>query len=144
MPARTADATSQPGRRGDQNATPSTQAIAVGELTAVVSAPKARTQLLPPKPKELERTKGRDSGAASTWIWGPQAGSSTVVFSMPGVQPLSRVARLIAASRKPAAPSAWPVQPLVELAWVDAGNIPATTAASTSSLRALAVPCRLM
>ena len=44
----------------------------------------------------------------------------------------------------PAAPSVWPVTPLVELAWVRAGKRRATSAASTSSFLALAVPCRLM
>jgi hypothetical protein len=44
----------------------------------------------------------------------------------------------------PAAPSVWPVKPLVELARVVAGNRSATAAASTSSFFAVAVPCRLM
>ena len=48
------------------------------------------------------------------------------------------------ASRMPAAPSVWPVKPLVALARTLAGKRSASSAASTSSFFAVAVPCRLM
>ena len=61
-------------------------------------------------------------------ICGPQAGSSVCALSVPGSKPCSSASRLIAASTMPAAPSVWPVQPLVELASVRAGNSSATSA----------------
>ena len=77
-------------------------------------------------------------------ICGPQAASSSRVLTVPGRKPVSIASRLAVASTMPAAPSVWPVKPLVELACVRAGKRRATSAASTSSFFALAVPCRLM
>ena len=60
------------------------------------------------------------------------------------MKPCSIASRQIAASTMPAAPSVWPVQPLVELHGIGDAEQPLTAASSAASLAGVAVPCRLM
>ena len=73
-----------------------------------------------------------------------RSGSTAVVFRPPGRSPWRSASAQITASSAPAAPSVWPVAPLVELAGTAAPNSAATARASALSLLGVPVPCRLM
>src|SRR5688500_6739298 len=91
------------------------QAHGLDEHRGHVASPNNRLQLLPPKPNELLSTRrtgaSRFSSRIAAWI----SGSRLRVLRLAGMKPCSMHSRLTAASTIPAAPSVWPVQPLVEL-----------------------------
>ncbi len=62
----------------------------------------------------------------------------------PGTKPLRSASALITASSAPAAPSAWPVAPLVELQGVVGPKMLVTAWLSERSLLGVPVPCKLM
>src|SRR6185437_875682 len=105
---------------------------------------KARQALLPPKPNELLSATSMRCCSLCQANCAPQTGSGVSPPRLPGTRSCSIACSAMVASTMPAAPSVWPVKPLVELARVVAGKARATSAASTSSFFWLAVPCRLM
>src|SRR5208283_5330351 len=71
-------------------------------------------------------------------------GSTRAVLTPPGIKPYRSVRALMTASSAPAAPSAWPVAPFVELQGVVAPNRLVTAWLSERSLLGVPVPCKLM
>ena len=129
-PRITARATSQPGSRGAQNATPS---IADGRQSVFMlharrnahREQKTSTQLLPPKPNEKLSARRLWRSTFSRRICGPHAGSS--VARIQCCQAVRR-ARARAGDRAPRRclrrRACVRSKPLVELATTSAGNIP--------------------
>ena len=99
--------------------------------TAVTcAAPNSRLQLLPPKPKELLST--RRTGALRGFPAGSPLRCRDPCSCIQAARHEARArcaSRLMAASTMPAAPSVWPVQPLVELQGVAVPNTLAHRAA---------------
>src|SRR3954453_8867798 len=98
--------------------------------------------LVPPKPKEFERTVRTAAGCARfATIFSGKSASSKLIF---GGRNCSRIAsRLITASIAPAAPNEWPIIPLVQLS----GTLSKSSVIalpSAASLNGVAVPCALM
>ncbi len=74
----------------------------------------------------------------------PRSGSIWVLLSPPGMNPWRRASVQIAASSAPAAPSACPVAPLVELQGTRVPKTEFTALLSELSLLCVPVPWRLM
>src|SRR3989344_4989595 len=103
-----------------------------------------RLTLLPPKPKELLSTRLTVWRRISNNRFMLKLGSAVAVLRLAGNRPSRRHRQQITASVIPAAPSACPVQPLVELHGVLVPNRRETARSSALSLARVAVPCRLM
>src|SRR5690606_16557066 len=99
-------------------------------------------QFHPPKPNELliatRASVGRDSSRYAL----RSAGSSRVTFAPAGSSRCRSASRQTTASSAPAAPSAWPCAPLVELTGTASPKTACTAASSAASLLGVAVPCR--
>src|SRR6185295_18936909 len=111
---------------------------------AHLSLPKMSEQLLPPKPNELLSTRFTGARRVSSRTLPSMAGSFSPVLRLRGMSPASMQSSAIAASTMPAAPSVWPVHPLVELSATAGPNTSRTARSSARSLAGVAVPCRLM
>src|SRR4029078_1887608 len=86
------------------------------------NTPRTRLQLLPPKPKILLSTRRTGRDWFSRRIWLHKAESTRWQLRVPATNPCVRHIAEISASVMPAAPSACPVHPFVELAAVCVPN----------------------
>src|ERR1700730_16297500 len=107
-------------------------------------APKIRVQLLPPKPKELVKTRPTGCARFRSTMRALRAGSNSVVLSVAGMKACLMLRMERTASAMPAAPWVWPVHPLVPLQAMPPPKRRGTARSSDASLAGVPLLCRLM